>query len=67
MTKHPAASAPVIHAALQPSTIVVDVYNAELRSPDGFAGDLHEKRALDAILDDWREKLRKGRQRSPKR
>src|SRR5690348_16674870 len=59
MTKHPAASAPVIHAALQASTVVVDTYNAELHSPDGFAGDRASKRAFDAILEDWRERLRK--------
>jgi hypothetical protein len=59
MTRQQAPSAPVIHAALQASTVVIDAYNAELRSPDGFAGDRASKRAFDAILDDWRERLRK--------
>jgi hypothetical protein len=59
MAKNPTASAPVIHAALQASTVAVDAYNAELRATDGFAGDRASKRAFDAILDDWRDRLRK--------
>src|ERR1700761_4584069 len=60
MTRQQAPSAPVIHAALQASTVVIDAYNAELRSPEGFAGDRASKRPFDAILDDWRERLRKA-------
>jgi hypothetical protein len=54
-----AAGAPIIHAALQASTVTIDAYNAELRSSEGFIGDRASKRAFDAILDDWRERLRK--------
>jgi predicted NBD/HSP70 family sugar kinase len=56
---HSGARAPVIHAALQASTVMVDVYNSELRAPEGFAGDRASKRAFDVILDDWRDRLRR--------
>ena len=47
------------HGAEQLSLVTVDTYNAELRSADGFIGDRASKRAFQAILDDWRERLRK--------
>jgi predicted NBD/HSP70 family sugar kinase len=47
------------HGAEQLSLVTVDTYNAELRTPDGFVGDRASKRAFQAILDDWREKVSK--------
>ena len=37
----------------------MDAYNAELRHSDGFVGDRASKRAFQAILDDWRERVGK--------
>jgi predicted NBD/HSP70 family sugar kinase len=48
------------HGAAQLSRVVVDAYNAGLRSSDGFVGDRASKRAFQAILDDWRERMRKA-------
>lgn len=39
------------------SLVVVDAYNAEMRSPDGFLGDRASRRAFQAILDDWRDRV----------
>jgi len=39
------------------SLVTVDAYNAELRSPDGFLGDRASRRAFQAILDDWRDRV----------
>jgi hypothetical protein len=47
------------HGAEQVSSVNIDGYNAELRSEDGFVGDRASKRAFDAILDEWRERMRK--------
>jgi predicted NBD/HSP70 family sugar kinase len=47
------------HGATKLSRVSVDAYNAELRTPDGFVGDRASKRAFQAILDDWRERMRK--------
>src|SRR5882672_3807089 len=47
------------HGAEQLSLVDVETYNAELRTADGFVGDRASKRAFQAILDDWRERLRK--------
>ena len=47
------------HGAEHLSLVTVDTYNAELRSSDGFVGDRASKRAFQAILDEWRERLRK--------
>ena len=55
----PAASL-LAHGAEQLSLIVVDAYNAELRTGEGFVGDRASKRAFQSILDDWRERLREG-------
>jgi hypothetical protein len=58
------AEAPVstllAHGAEQLSLVSVDTYNAELRNADGFIGDRASKRAFQAILDDWRERLREA-------
>lgn len=55
-----AISPPVAgHGASQLTSVVLDAYNAELRDKEGFIGDRASKRAFRAILDDWRERLRK--------
>ncbi len=51
--------APLTHGAAQLPRVTVDTYNEELRDGDGFIGDRASKRAFQAILDDWRERLRK--------
>jgi len=54
------AEAPLLtHGAEQLPLVTVDAYNAEMRSADGFVGDRASKRAFQAILDDWRERVRK--------
>jgi predicted NBD/HSP70 family sugar kinase len=47
------------HGSATLSRVSVDAYTAELRTPDGFVGDRASKRAFQAILDDWRERVRK--------
>jgi hypothetical protein len=39
------------------SLVTVDAYNAEMRSPEGFLGDRASRRAFQAILDDWRDRV----------
>jgi predicted NBD/HSP70 family sugar kinase len=48
------------HGTEQLSRVTVDAYNAELRSAEGFVGDRASKRAFVAILDDWRERVRRA-------
>jgi predicted NBD/HSP70 family sugar kinase len=48
------------HGAEQLSRVVVDAYNADMRTADGFVGDRASKRAFQAILDDWRDRVRKA-------
>jgi predicted NBD/HSP70 family sugar kinase len=48
------------HGAEQLSLVTVETYNAELRTSDGFIGDRASKRAFQAILDDWRDRMRKS-------
>src|SRR6185437_10049047 len=40
--------------------VSVDTYNEELRDSNGFLGDRASKRAFTAMLDDWRERLRRS-------
>ena len=47
------------HGARLLPEIEVDTYNEELRDADGFLGDRASKRAFQAIIDDWRDRLRK--------
>jgi hypothetical protein len=47
------------HGAVQLPAIVVDTYNADLRDAEGFVGDRASRRAFAALIDDWRERLRK--------
>jgi hypothetical protein len=49
----------LVHGGEALSRVAVDAYNAELRTSDGFVGDRASKRAFQAILDDWRERVRK--------
>jgi hypothetical protein len=39
------------------SMVVVDAYNAEMRSAEGFVGDRASRRAFQSILDEWRERV----------
>jgi predicted NBD/HSP70 family sugar kinase len=45
------------HGAEHLSLVVVDAYNSELKKGEGFLGDRASKRAFQAILDDWRERV----------
>jgi hypothetical protein len=47
------------HGAVQLPAIVVDTYNAELRDSEGLVGDRGSRRAFAALVEDWRERLRK--------
>lgn len=40
--------------------MTIDSYNEELRDGEGFMGDRANKRAFNAILQDWRQRLREG-------
>ena len=67
-SKEPRTAPPLLaHGADQLSRVIVDAYNAELRSADGFVGDRASKRAFQAILDDWRERVQPGRRGSARR
>ena len=57
MADHSAAL--VGHGAPQLVSVTIDTYNEELRDAEGFIGDRASKRAFQAIMDDWRERLRK--------
>jgi hypothetical protein len=46
------------HGATSLTSVTIDSYNEELRGGDGFIGDRASKRAFNAILQDWRERLR---------
>jgi predicted NBD/HSP70 family sugar kinase len=49
------------HGALRLSVVEVDAYNEELRHAEGgFLGDRASSRAFTEILDDWRDRLRRG-------
>jgi hypothetical protein len=56
----PAPASLLAHGTEQLSLVTVDAYNAELRSAEGFVGDRASKRAFLAILDDWRERVRRA-------
>src|SRR5262245_37291841 len=54
------SSAPLLqHGSAELSHVIIDDYNAELRSGDGCVGDRASKRAFQEILEDWRERIRK--------
>lgn len=52
---------PVIteHGAKRLPSVEVDSYNLEIRDEEGFVGDRASRGAFAAILDEWREPLRK--------
>ena len=43
----------------------MDTYNADLRDPEGFVGDRASRCASAALVEDWRERLRKSGQEDP--
>jgi hypothetical protein len=49
-----------LHGARDLPGLTVDSYNVELTSEDGFLGDRASHRAFEAILQDWRDRLRRG-------
>lgn len=49
-----------LHGPAVLSSVRVDTYNAELRNEEGFVGDRASRRAFDAILETWRERLRRA-------
>ncbi|MCR0983566.1 ROK family protein [Roseomonas populi] len=63
----PDTSAPPVagHGAARLTSVVLDAYNAELRDKEGFIGDRASKRAFRAMLEEWRDRLRKLGQEDP--
>lgn len=57
--KRPTDTAPALlsHGGDVLSLVVVDAYNAEMRSAEGFVGDRASRRAFQAILDEWRDRV----------
>jgi hypothetical protein len=53
------------HGAVQLPAIIVDSYNTDLRDAEGFVGDRANRRAFAALVEDWRERLRKLGQDDP--
>ena len=51
------APALLSHGGKVLSMVTVDAYNAEMRSAEGFVGDRASRRAFQAILDEWRERV----------
>jgi len=49
----------VAHGAMRLPSVVVDSYNAELKDDEGFLGDRASKGAFRAIIDNWRDTLKK--------
>ncbi|MCJ2081263.1 ROK family protein [Methylobacterium sp. J-090] len=49
----------IAHAANRLPSVIVDDYNSELKTDDGFVGDKVSKKAFREILETWRETLRK--------
>jgi hypothetical protein len=47
------------HGAMRLPAVEIDSYNAELRDSEGFIGDRASNRAFRAILDDYRERIRR--------
>lgn len=59
MSKRSTEATPTLlaHGGKVLSMVVVDAYNAEMRSAEGFVGDRASRRAFQAILDEWRERV----------
>ena len=49
----------IAHGANRLPSVEIDSYNLELRDEDGFVGDKASRGAFHAMLDKWREPLRK--------
>lgn len=47
-----------VHGGRVLPSVTVDTYNEELRDDEGFVGDRASRRAFQAILADWRERLK---------
>ena len=52
-----ATPTPLSHGGKTLSAVMVDAYNAEMRSADGFVGDRASRRAFQSILEEWRERV----------
>jgi hypothetical protein len=54
--------AAAVHGARDLPSVRLDAYNAELNDPsgEGFLGDRASNRAFVTMLDDWRERVRRG-------
>jgi predicted NBD/HSP70 family sugar kinase len=48
-----------MHGLSRLAGVTVDAYNAELRDAEGFVGDRASSRAFRAIVEEWRDRLRK--------
>lgn len=57
--QHPARAPIASHGAKSLAAVDIDAYNAELRDAEGFIGDRASNGAFRAILEDWRERIRK--------
>jgi hypothetical protein len=50
---------PIEHGSRKLRFVVVDSYNIELRDGNSFLGDRASKRVFQAMVDDWRRRLRR--------
>lgn len=55
----------VEHGTAALPAVILDGYNAELRTPDGFLGDRASSRAFRALLDHWRKRIRDNAEDDP--
>ncbi|WP_431269169.1 hypothetical protein [Dankookia sp. P2] len=53
------------HGAATLPAVILDGYNAELRTPEGFLGDRASSRAFKALLDHWRKRIRGSAEDDP--
>jgi len=53
-----AAPSVLVHGGRALPAVTVDTYNEELRDDEGFVGDRASRRAFQAILADWRDRLK---------
>ncbi len=51
---------PLAHGGRLLPAVTVDTYNEELRDDEGFVGDRASRRAFQAILADWRDRLKES-------
>jgi predicted NBD/HSP70 family sugar kinase len=62
---HPAPPRFQDHGAATLPAVILDSYNAELRTPEGFLGDRASSRAFKALLDHWRKRIRGSAEDDP--